>query len=104
METGKRRNLTGLWLTVALCVLLMGFSALPAEASVVASGNCGASGSNVTWSLDSAGTLTISGSGDMNNWSSFSNVPWQDNRRLMTTCWITSKRCSSPLMWVWIRR
>ena len=33
--------------------------------STVASGNCGRNGDNVTWSLDSTGTLTISGTGEM---------------------------------------
>ena len=36
-----------------------------AGAATVASGNCGRNGSNVTWSLDSSGTLTISGTGEM---------------------------------------
>ena len=34
-------------------------------ADVVASGNCGANGGNVKWTLDSDGTLTISGTGNM---------------------------------------
>ena len=34
-------------------------------ASAASSGNCGDSGSNVTWSLDDNGTLTLSGSGKM---------------------------------------
>lgn len=37
--------------------------------SVVASGTCGSNGSNVTWSLDDAGTLVISGSGSTYNYS-----------------------------------
>ena len=35
------------------------------KADVVASGNYGAEGANVTWTLDSEGTLTLSGKGAM---------------------------------------
>lgn len=47
-------------------------------ASVVASGDCGASGENLKWTLDSNGTLTISGEGKMADYvSSGENVaPW----------------------------
>lgn len=38
-------------------------------ASVVASGDCGASGGNLKWTLDSNGTLTISGSGAMKDFT-----------------------------------
>ena len=47
---------------------------------MVASGNCGQSGANVTWSLDSEGTMTISGSGKMKDWSYFSDKPWDSNK------------------------
>ena len=40
------------------------------EVAIVASGNCG---TNVTWTLDTEGTLTISGSGEMNGYSSGSS-------------------------------
>ena len=55
--------------------VLMIASLLPATAlaaDVVASGTCGAegNGSNLTWTLDSEGVLTISGSGDMYNYGS----------------------------------
>lgn len=35
-------------------------------ATIVASGECGANGDNLTWTLDDEGTLTISGEGDKN--------------------------------------
>ena len=38
-------------------------------AEVVSSGYCGAQGSNMTWTLDGEGTLTISGSGAMANYT-----------------------------------
>ncbi|MCD8212210.1 MAG: leucine-rich repeat protein [Oscillospiraceae bacterium] len=39
----------------------------------VADGSCG---TNATWSLDSDGTLTISGSGEMNSLSDYTRAPW----------------------------
>ena len=44
---------------------------------VVASGECGAEGDNVTWQLDSEGTLTISGTGEMDSWAL--NLPWSEH-------------------------
>ncbi|MCD7822436.1 MAG: leucine-rich repeat protein [Oscillospiraceae bacterium] len=43
------------------------------EVTVLASGECGASGDNVTWTLTSDGTLTISGTGKMKDYSSTSS-------------------------------
>jgi len=37
----------------------------------------GTCGENLTWTIDSAGTLTISGTGDMDNFMSISYTPWQ---------------------------
>ncbi len=61
----KKRILS---LMLALCLAL---TMLPgtASAAVVASGECGAEGGNVTWSLDDAGTLTISGTGKMKDYT-----------------------------------
>lgn len=40
-------------------------------------GNCGANGNNLTWSLNRCtGVLTISGSGAMKDWSAATDVPW----------------------------
>ena len=47
------------------------------EPEYVASGTCG---ENLTWILDKDGTLTISGSGNMYNWTSSSGAPWFSNR------------------------
>ena len=46
-----------------------------AEGDVVASGQCG---ENLTWTLDEQGTLTITGTGDMWDYS-FGNAPWYNN-------------------------
>lgn len=70
---------------LALCLVLM---LLPgtAGAVTVASGNCGSEESNVTWNLESNGTLTISGNGKMADYNgsshtvSPSNGPWMNLR------------------------
>jgi len=68
----------------ALCLLLV-----PAQAAeIVASGDCGAEGSNVTWTLDADGLLTISGTGAMADYSNAevwyqSNAPWFSVRDLI---------------------
>ena len=47
--------------------------------AIIASGNCGANGDNLTWALDSDGVLTISGAGAMANYSQYSQkAPWAD--------------------------
>ena len=45
------------------------------------SGNCGAEGdgSNVKWNLDSEGTLTISGSGEMKDYFTTDKAPWHEH-------------------------
>ncbi len=63
--------------SLALALLLL-LALLPGEAmaaDVVAAGICGAQGRNLTWTLDSAGTLTISGSGDMVDYE-YGGTPW----------------------------
>lgn len=53
-----------------------------ALAEIVASGTCGAEGDNLTWTLDSDGVLTISGTGAMKNYSNNHGdqnyAPWHD--------------------------
>ena len=46
----------------------------------IPSGTCGAEGDNLTWQLSLEGVLTISGTGEMENWSNESAVPWYKNR------------------------
>ena len=50
------------------------------EENVIASGECGANGDNLTWVLTDDGTLTISGSGKMKDYSGSSEAPWNYNR------------------------
>ncbi len=49
--------------------------------SAATSGTCG---TDITWSLES-GTLTLSGSGEMKNYSGYSSVPWYSNRSSIKT-------------------
>ena len=44
--------------------------------NIVASGECGALGSNASWSLDKDGNFLISGDGEMLNYRSAASVPW----------------------------
>ena len=64
--------------TLALVFLLQLFPAWAIAAETVDSGTCGAEGNedSVTWTLDSDGLLTISGSGPMADSFSFSDYPW----------------------------
>ena len=48
--------------------------------SVFDSGTCGAEGDNLTWTLTDDGTLTISGTGAMADYSGYSYVPWKNYR------------------------
>ena len=70
-------------LSFVLAVLMIA-SLLPATAlaaDVVKSGTCGAEGdgSNLTWTLDSEGVLTISGSGDMYDYD-YPSAPWYGSK------------------------
>ena len=49
-----------------------------AIAETVASGTCGAEGDNLTWTLDSDGVLTISGTGAMKDYPNEIGAPWAD--------------------------
>lgn len=53
------------------------------SAEIVDSGNCGADGDNVTWTLDDEGVLTISGEGDMKDYYHFYNQsPFYNNSNI----------------------
>ena len=75
MKTQNKMKLTGLILALVMMVSLVGMFSLTASAAEVASGTTG----DVNWSFDDAtGTLTISGTGAMQDWGSGNNVPWYD--------------------------
>ena len=52
--------------------LLFGLAVLPANAETVASGSCDY---GLFWTLDTEGTLTVSGSGEMRDYG-IDNMPW----------------------------
>lgn len=68
----KKRILS--WALV-LCMVLALLPGSAFAADVVASGECGAEGDNLTWTLDSDGVLTISGEGEMANYRD-TLTPW----------------------------
>lgn len=72
-------------LSLLLCMLLL-CAAVPMQASAETySGNCGASGSNVTWIFDTeTGELIISGAGRMKDYYSSLN-PWGTNDSFIKT-------------------
>ncbi len=70
-----KKRLLSFVLAVLMIVSILPATALAAD--IVASGTCGAEGdgSNLTWTLDSEGVLTISGSGDMYDYG-YPSAPW----------------------------
>ena len=69
----RKGNFGGIFamaLILVLTLVLSVGSVSAAEPTIVDSGNCGKDGSNVTWTLDSAGLLTISGTGEMADYES----------------------------------
>ena len=59
-----------LWIMVAVIALVL-LCAGAASAEIIASGDCGAKGDNVTWTLDSEGLLSIAGTGAMESLEDF---------------------------------
>ncbi len=53
--------------------------------TVIASGNCGADGDNLTWVLTSDSLLTISGSGAMENFNYSVGYPWYSYKSFIST-------------------
>lgn len=75
-----RNLLLKLLILASLLVLFIGVIPSAYAADIVASGYCGGEGdgTNLTWTLDSEGVLTISGTGKMKDYTS-KNAPWQEN-------------------------
>ena len=73
--------LLGLMLCLCMIFQLAPMSANALDSSIIAHGdNCGADGADLTWTLDSDGTLTISGTGAMMDWESFNGAPWYSKK------------------------
>ena len=80
----KKYLLIFLMITVLLVTVILVFT-LPASAATY-TGTCGANGDNLTWTLDTeTGVLTISGTGEMKNYGSSSDVPWDSYRSKIKT-------------------
>lgn len=78
----KKLSLGLVLIVAALCLLWPASRAQAAE--TVASGTCG---TNITWTLDDSGTLTISGTGEMEDYvlsGAGVNYPWQAYRNSIT--------------------
>ena len=84
----KTNKLISILLVLAMLLSMAPLTVL--AASVEASGKFGASGNNLTWSLDSDGVLTISGSGAMEDFANASKVPWYSKRTNVKTVVIES--------------
>ncbi|MCR5010121.1 MAG: leucine-rich repeat domain-containing protein [Clostridia bacterium] len=76
--------LLGILLVIALCSVISTYSAFAAD--TVASGYCGGEGdgTNLTWTLDSDGVLTISGTGSMTDYA-IGSIPWLNYRTDITS-------------------
>lgn len=70
----KCKRFIASFLIVAMCVLMLPMQVFAAE--TVASGTCGA---DLTWTLDSEGTLTISGTGPMEDFGHY-DAPWYEHK------------------------
>lgn len=91
----KRKGILGgiivMVLILVLALAVGGSSVSAEEPTIIDSGVCGASGSNVTWTLDSAGLPTISGKGEMRDFS-FGDA-WSNSVSTILSC---SYRLSLP--------
>ena len=86
----KKRIVSFILAALLICTLL---PTSVFAADIVASGTCGAQGNNLAWSLDSDGTLTISGRGEMHDYNYFyldNRTPWVDYNEQIKTVIVKS--------------
>ena len=69
----KKRSFAFFLCVALLCALWVPLIPAASAADITDSGTCG---ENLTWTLDSDGVLTVSGSGAMNDYSGSSAAPW----------------------------
>lgn len=94
-ESEMKKRLLSLLLAVVLITSLVTGTALSAE--IVDSGYCGGEGdgTNLTWTLDSDGILTIAGTGEMKDYHYYNeDVPW-DSEKIKTI--LFSTKDSAPI-------
>ncbi len=78
------KTMLRIFFVLLFCVVVF-FCIVPAaSADTVASGECGAQGDNLTWTLDEKGKLIISGTGAMANYNQ-GTAPWYSNRLAIST-------------------
>ena len=86
----KKRIVSFILAALLICTLL---PTSVFAADIVASGTCGAQGDNLVWTLDSDGTLTISGTGEMHDYYyvfSDTQTPWFDYNQQIKTVIVKS--------------
>ena len=75
-----------LGLFAAVLIALLTVSAFAVTDTVIDSGECGADGDNLTWTLYDDGEMVISGTGDMDDF--WSDAPWYSHRTSIQTVFI----------------
>ena len=86
----KKRIVSFILAVLLICTLL---PTSVFAAGIVASGTCGAQGDNLAWALDSDGTLTISGTGEMHDYNYYhldNRTPWFDYNEQIKTVIVKS--------------
>ena len=89
----KKKSIWGALLSLVVTVAVLtvfGGIAVSADVTVVKSGECGADGNNITYTLYSDGLLEITGTGEMmddTNWGG--SMPWCDYRESITSVTIS---------------
>ena len=86
-----KKRIVSFILAVLLICPLLPTSVFAAD--IVASGTCGAQGDNLAWTLDSDGTLTISGTGEMHDYNYYyldNRTPWFDYNEQIKTVIVKS--------------
>lgn len=74
----RKHTLKKTMMCIGLYLIVCGiFANISYAETIVDSGSCGKRGSDISWSINSSGVLTISGNGEMYDWSNSYNVPWQ---------------------------
>ena len=84
----KTNKLISILLSIAMLLSLAPVTTF--AALEVASGEFGASGSNLTWSLDIDGVLTVSGNGAMEDFANAASMPWYNQKSNVKTVVIES--------------